>query len=264
MKGRAYTFFKGSKIAIFTWHGCTLEVEGQTANEPYIAQGPAMIFYINLHGLLEQMRNDAVQIGDRGPVVLVCGQTDVGKSTLVKILLNYAVRRQRTPLMVDIDVGQNAISVPGTIGLNTIELPADPETGFSVIAPLIYHFGSTSPSTNLNLYKLLITKCSEAMKAKFDADKKVKYAGTIINTCGWVTQGGYECLVHAIKSFEPDVVLVIEDERRFSSLAKDVPSYVRRVLVPKSGGVVVRNKTTRSESRDGKIREYFYGKSPSI
>ena len=262
MKGRAYTFFKGTKIAIFTWHGCTLEVEGQTANEPYIAQGPAMTFYINIHGLLEQMRNDAVQIGDRGPVVLVAGQTDVGKTTLVKILLNYAVRRQRTPLMIDLDVGQNAICVPGTIGLNSIELPADPETGFSIIAPLVYHFGSISPSSNLNLYKLLITKCGESMAAKFEADKKVKYAGAIINTCGWVTGGGYQCLLHAINSFQPDVILVIEDERRFSSLEKDLKNLkknVQRVLVPKSGGVVVRNKTSRAESRDAKIREYFYG-----
>ena len=42
----------------------------------------------------------------RGPTVLVVGPTDVGKSTLCRLLLNYAVRMGRTPLFADLDVGQ--------------------------------------------------------------------------------------------------------------------------------------------------------------
>lgn len=34
------------------------------------------------------------------------GPTDVGKSTLCKILLNYAVKMGRQPCLVDLDVGQ--------------------------------------------------------------------------------------------------------------------------------------------------------------
>ena len=37
---------------------------------------------------------------------MVCGPVDVGKTTLIKLLLNYAVRMDRQPLLVDIDVGQ--------------------------------------------------------------------------------------------------------------------------------------------------------------
>jgi hypothetical protein len=33
-----------------------------------------------------------------------------------------------------------------------IERPADVEEGFSVQAPLVFHFGSTSPGTNIKLY----------------------------------------------------------------------------------------------------------------
>lgn len=47
---------------------------------------------------------------------MVVGPGDVGKSTLTKILLNYAVRMGRRPIFVDLDVGQGHISVPGTIG----------------------------------------------------------------------------------------------------------------------------------------------------
>lgn len=47
---------------------------------------------------------------------MVVGPGDVGKSTLTKILLNYAVRMGRRPIFVDLDVGQGHISVPGTVG----------------------------------------------------------------------------------------------------------------------------------------------------
>ena len=44
------------------------------------------------------------------------GPTDVGKSTVCKLLANYAARLGRSPIIVDLDVGQSEISVPGTIG----------------------------------------------------------------------------------------------------------------------------------------------------
>lgn len=53
----------------------------------------------------------------RGPITMVVGPTDVGKSTICRILLNYAVRMGRAPVFVDLDVGQGQISVPGSIGI---------------------------------------------------------------------------------------------------------------------------------------------------
>jgi len=51
---------------------------------------------------------------------MVVGPTDVGKSTLCRILLNYSTRMNapgRRPIYVDLDPCQGQISVPGTIGL---------------------------------------------------------------------------------------------------------------------------------------------------
>lgn len=39
-----------------------------------------------------------------------------------------------------------------------IERPADVEEGFSVQAPLVFHFGSTTPGTNIKLYNKVMTK----------------------------------------------------------------------------------------------------------
>lgn len=72
--------------------------------------------YLNVHAALEQQRVAAETENTRGPVTMIVGPGDVGKSTLTKLLLNYAVRMGRRPIYVDLDVGQGQISVPGTIG----------------------------------------------------------------------------------------------------------------------------------------------------
>jgi polyribonucleotide 5'-hydroxyl-kinase len=72
--------------------------------------------YLNAHAALEQLRKKAETDNSRGPVTMIVGPMDVGKSTLCRLLLNYAVRMGRRPIFVDLDVGQGQISIPGTIG----------------------------------------------------------------------------------------------------------------------------------------------------
>lgn len=84
-------------------------------------------------------------------------------------------------------------------------------------------------------------------------------SGCVINTCGWVKGSGYHALVHAASAFEVDVVVVLDQERLYNELKRDLPHFVRTVLLPKSGGVVERSKDFRRECRDERIREYFYG-----
>lgn len=47
---------------------------------------------------------------------MIVGPYDSGKSTLARILSAYATRLDRTPILVDLDVGLGMISVPGCIG----------------------------------------------------------------------------------------------------------------------------------------------------
>lgn len=70
------------------------------------------VIYLNTHAALEQLRDHAEsgcasQSKDpRGPILMVVGPTDVGKTTLCRILCNYAVRSGRTTTFVDLDIGQ--------------------------------------------------------------------------------------------------------------------------------------------------------------
>lgn len=65
----------------------------------------------------------------------------------------------------------------------------------------------------------------------------------MINTCGWVKGEGYKQLLIAAKSFEVDVILVLDQERLYNELVRDLPTFVKVVFLPKSGGVSVSNKS---------------------
>ena len=54
---------------------------------------------------------------------MVVGPADSGKSTLSKILTAYAARIDRTPIFVDVDVGQGS-SIPGSITALPVEKSA--------------------------------------------------------------------------------------------------------------------------------------------
>lgn len=81
----------------------------------------------------------------------------------------------------------------------------------------------------------------------------------MINTCGWVKGGGYSHLLHTAQAFEVNAIFVLDQERLYNELLRDIPSFVKVVLLPKSGGVVERSKELRHDTRDLRIKEYFYG-----
>ena len=56
-----------------------------------------------------------------------------------------------------------------------------------------------------------------------------------------------------------DVILVLDQERVYNDLVRDMPDFVKVVWLPKSGGVVERPQDQRIQTRDARIKEYFYG-----
>ncbi|XP_043542072.1 polyribonucleotide 5'-hydroxyl-kinase Clp1 [Chiloscyllium plagiosum] len=257
-RNKRFTFDGGSKVAVFTWHGCSVQLRGRT-EVAYVSRDTPMLLYLNCHAALEQMRQQAEAEDERGPRVMVVGPTDVGKTTVCRLLLNYGVRLGRRPTFVDLDVGQGSVSIPGTMGALYIERPADVEEGFSVQAPLVYHFGSTTPGTNIKLYNKITSRLAEVFNQRCEVNRRAATSGCVINTCGWVKGSGYQALVHAASAFEVDAAIVLDQERLYNELKRDLPHFVKTALLPKSGGAVERSKDFRRESRDEKIREYFYG-----
>jgi len=259
-----YTFSSGAKIAVYTFHGCTIEVVGNSEVDPYSSKETPMIMYLNTHAALEQLRTKAEQDSTRGPITMLVGPVDVGKSTVCRILLNYAVRMGRRPIYVDLDVGQGNISVPGSLGALLVERPASIEEGFSQNSPLVYHYGHKTPGHNLVLFNQLVSRVADVVRDRMSVNKKAEHSGVIINTCGWVRGEGYNQIKHIAQAFEVDVIVVLDQERLYNDLVRDMPKFVKVVMQPKSGGVVGRSSEQRTELRDLRVKQYFYGPSGNL
>ncbi|KAI8822629.1 Pre-mRNA cleavage complex II protein Clp1-domain-containing protein [Fimicolochytrium jonesii] len=258
--------FSGRKVAVYTWHGCQLQVGG-TPTVEYIADETPMQSYLNVHMALEQMRAAAEASGEEGPRVLIVGPADVGKTSLSKILLNYAVKQGRKPIFVDIDPNEGSISLPGTLTAMAIGKPIDMEEEFSAssiatgTSPLVYYYGYPSPLDKPKLYNTMVQRLATTVRRKL-GEADVKASGFIINTPSqFVDVAGYESLSKIIEGFGVNAILVIGHERLYSELRRRCPdgSGISIVKLAKSGGVVTRDKTFRRHLDMHRIKEYFYG-----
>ncbi|CAG5107545.1 Similar to CLP1: Polyribonucleotide 5'-hydroxyl-kinase Clp1 (Gallus gallus) [Cotesia congregata] len=257
IKGKKYEFGFGHKIGVFTWQGCTVEFTGKTV--AFVEKKTPMALYLNCHAALERMREFAEKDNSTGPIVMIAGPQDVGKSTLTKIFLNYAARMGRRPTFVDLDVGQGQITIPGIIGALPIDKPSDVVDGFNTQGSVGFHFGHKGPGMNMPLYNHLVSRIAEVCSDRMEANKKEKAGGIIINTCGWILKKGYRILTHIAQAFEVDVIIVLDHEKLYNALVKDIPDFVKVILLPKSSGVVNRGTPYRRITRNLRIDEYYYG-----
>ena len=63
----------------------------------------------------------------------------------------------------------------------------------------------------------------------------------MINTCGWVDGLGYQLLLYSIQTFQADVIFVLDNERLYNDLLRELKDrpQISVVKLPKSGGVLI-------------------------
>jgi polyribonucleotide 5'-hydroxyl-kinase len=207
--------FQGTKGAIFTWHGCKLDIGGEVESD-YVAEETPMMSCVNLHFALEQLRDRSVSNGSAevGPRVLVVGPENSGKTSLVKILTAYAAKSGRQPMVINLDPRQGMLSVPGSFSAAAYSSIVDIEEGWGsspisgpspipVKMPLVYHFGLKDPEEG-KVFKPLVTRMALAVTSRLEEDKLSKQAGFIIDSSGAISQGKngvYENIEHIVSEF---------------------------------------------------------------
>lgn len=210
---QAYTF-SGTKAAIYTWDGCTLELTGETESE-YVAEETQMSSYANVHFALERLRDSAQAAGDLGPRVLIVGPENAGKTSLAKILTSYANKAERLPVVVNLDPRQGMLVPPGAFSAATFAPILDVEEGWGsssisgpsaipVKVPLVYHYGLPSPEDNPGVFKPVVTRMALAVTSRLDDDPDTSVSGCIIDTAGAISQGKggqYENIQHIVSEF---------------------------------------------------------------
>lgn len=205
--------FSGAKGAVFTWHGCRLEVGGEAESE-YVAEETQAMSAANAHFALEARRERAHQMRDAGPRVVVVGPENAGKTSLVKTLTAYAVKSGQQPVVVNLDPRQGMLSVPGSFTAAAFSSILDIEEGWGsspisgpsptpVKMPLVYHYGLRDADEG-TVFRPLVTRMALAVTSRLEEDPASKSAGFIIDTPGAVAQGRagvYENIEHIISEF---------------------------------------------------------------
>ncbi|GME43395.1 putative pre-mRNA cleavage complex II protein clp1 protein [Neofusicoccum parvum] len=280
-----YLFRPGTKAAIYTWHGCRLQVEGDVESE-YLAEETPMVEYANVHFALEKLRDNAEHEGGGGggggdkpigPRVLVVGPENAGKTSLVRLLAAYGVKMGRQPVVVNLDPRQGMLSPPGALATATFASVLDVEEGWGsspingpspvpVKMPLVYHFGLGSPDDNVRMFRGLVTRLALAVTSRLGEDEEARKSGCLIDTPGVLSvdkKGVYENIQHVASEFSVNVILVLGSERLFSDLSRRFSrtgdDAVQVVKLDKSGGCVDRDENYMKALRQSQVRSYFFG-----
>eukprot|EP00442_Polarella_glacialis_P028059 CAMPEP_0115133108 /NCGR_PEP_ID=MMETSP0227-20121206/54207_1 /TAXON_ID=89957 /ORGANISM="Polarella glacialis, Strain CCMP 1383" /LENGTH=436 /DNA_ID=CAMNT_0002539139 /DNA_START=200 /DNA_END=1506 /DNA_ORIENTATION=- len=266
--GQDYPLLGGTRTAIYTWHGCKIQVSGPTVQE-YDAPNVVMRDYLSSAAVLEQRRQRADDLGLPAPRVLVCGSAFSGKSSLCQILCNYALRREHTPIFVDLDTRYSSIrqlqNLPACVSAMNVEHGADEEPA----RRMSYFFGHLDWSDNPKLYERVVSHLSRVVLAKLAHNTSQEGASTsssglIVNAPNQPTPALLEKI---IEMYEIDVVFILDNEGLHSALSQTygggpkvngMPK-VEIVPLPKAGGVVQAAQKRIRFMRALRVRDYFYG-----
>lgn len=265
--GREYSV-TGCKLAIFTFTGAKVAYQGGPCTVEYLSSEPATAqgALLNLHVALEgHFRRTG-----RVPRVLLLG---VGRNTVARTLTNYAIRRMDDsgnirPILVDLDVSNGSVCLPGTLSAVSPDRPLDVEESWhsqpqAQMISLFY--GSTVVADNPKVYGRLCERMGELVKKRCEGSgTSVVYVIAPSEVSNESVQNSIQSsLLTALKSnFDIDHILVIGNERLHVTVSKNFTSdssSVKVLKVPRAGGVVAKDSAFRRASQAKSFKSYFYG-----
>ena len=184
----------GRSATIYTHSGCTLAVQATPQVLQQVSVVPQSSVFIRaaveLHYSLEESRvaaKKALDAGDDaaiGPRVLVCSaRPSCGKSSLVQVLANYAVRLRYHPVVVDLDVDcPSCGAYPETVAAHCLQYPIDLTEGYA-LAPsgLQFVYGSSDYSQNVPLMNELCRSLSDAVLSRQSRFPRSRIGGLFVD-----------------------------------------------------------------------------------
>lgn len=173
--------------------------------------------------------------------VLVCGGSGSGKSMAVRCLVNFLLSRHKEVVLIDTDVGQPEMNIPGLVAAHAVKrmrggAPAASNRECPIAGGF---FGDISPRENPDLYAACIRRVVAAGRA-YGADYDCP---VVINSDGWVSGIGASLLKLVSKCASPSHVISMTfaghvDASRREGSSDVVGNVMREVQIDRSFGLV--------------------------
>uniref|UniRef100_A0A7C3SPL5 AAA family ATPase n=1 Tax=Dictyoglomus turgidum TaxID=513050 RepID=A0A7C3SPL5_9BACT len=181
--------------------------------------------------------------------ILVLGLPNAGKSTFVKYLTDLGIQRGLKVAVINSDLGQADIGVPGTISL--IYPEREISSSENIFVNSWYFVGEITPVGKFLQVITGVRKLLDEAKDKADL--------IIINTCGLV-QGRLGKILKYYKTslINPDFIVGIYFLNELDSLLKIIGRFAKKVYkLPRSPYARERGPEERKEFREKRYEKYF-------
>lgn len=141
---------------------------------------------------------------------LLCGGRSVGKSTLVRYLVNSLLNEVEKVVVIDLDCGQSEFTIGGCISVTTVDTPIFGPNYTHLKAPDVAYFVGDVNVMNC-LYRYV--KCVELLIKYFEENVN-KNVPLIINHMGFCRSIGLDIIVHTIKLIRPTDVIQMQSKSK--------------------------------------------------
>ncbi len=186
--------------------------------------------------------------------VMVLGTTDSGKSTFCRFLVTELLIRGNSVSLVDADVGQSSLGLPGTVCMKTYRGARDLE---KFRYGRMSYVGTANPAAN--------------MSAVIDATKRMtglcrrKSQIVLVDTGGLVAgRIGRAFKLRKIRAVNPDHLIAVQRGREMEPILEATAEQIKVHRVLTSEMARIRNRTERAEYREGKLCGYFERKMVKV
>ncbi|EFA81806.1 NUC156 family protein [Heterostelium album PN500] len=141
-----------------------------------------------------------LDVKQQSPIIMTCGNKDIGKSTFNRTVVNRLLSKYRYVLYLDSDVGQSEFAPNALITLNMLSEPLLGPPHSHQMKPIrSYFYGDTSPKNNPEYYLELVQSMIDYATTLHNAFN----IPLVFNTLGWIKGMGYQLLLELIKYLKP-------------------------------------------------------------
>lgn len=193
---------------------------------------------------------------------LSVGSKGVGKSTLVKWLLNKSITPASPVYYLDLDPGQPELSPPGMISLYLFDRPIFSTNAAcaELVEPLKSHWiGDTSPKDDPTHYLACISDLVNVLARHRVEDDILVEANVIVNTPGWIKGTGKDLLIliaQLLNSRFPQQVKVLAIGH--VELAAELQNHLPIISLPAHDSTALSSSPVAADLRTLNLLSYFH------